>query len=140
MARIRCAVKPVAGCVLAISLLMLPAGQPVADDHRAPGLRVLDLEEIRRSRMGATAADWAEIDRRLNWYRKPDAERVAEDIAELSDDEKASRWADQVRRGKEIACYNLGKEAEERKPARSTGYRAFKNLLQLIEKHCKEPE
>ena len=63
---------------------------------------------------------------------------LASDL-QLSNDDKAAQWVKQVKRGKAVACYNLGKEAEERKPANSTGYRAFENLLQLIDKHCEVP-
>ena len=46
---------------------------------RAAGMRVLDLAEIRRQRLGAGPEDWEEIDRRLNWYRKPTTEKPAGD-------------------------------------------------------------
>ena len=46
---------------------------------RAAGMQVLDLAEIRRQRLGAGPEDWEEIDRRLNWYRKPKGEKSAGD-------------------------------------------------------------
>ena len=42
-------------------------------------MQVLDLAEIRRQRLGAGPEDWEEIDRRLNWYRKPKGEKSAGD-------------------------------------------------------------